>query len=982
MSRNLKSSKELGMLPAYEFVYEEDLKDINSLGLYLKHKKTGARVAVVTNDDNNKVFSIGFRTPPFDSTGVPHIIEHSVLCGSREFPSKDPFVELAKGSLNTFLNAITYPDKTIYPIASCNEQDFQNLMHVYMDAVFYPNIYKKEEIFQQEGWHYELENEEDELKYNGVVYNEMKGAFSSPEQQLFRTIQKSLFPDTSYGVESGGDPEFITDLTYQAFLDFHNKYYHPSNSYIYLYGDMDVQEKLIWLDEVYLSNFVDDKVDSEIKYQEPFKEMNTIEDEYSLSESEEASNNTYLSYNLSIGTSLDKELCMALQVIEYVLLAAPGAPLKQALLDAGIGKDIINSYDADTYQPIFSIIAKNAEYNQKEDFIQLIRTTLEEIVNKGIDEKSLKAAINYYEFKYREADFGQFPKGLMYGIQMLSSWLYDDNKPFLKLNSNKIFELLKFKIGTDYYTNIITEHLLNNPHVSLVVLRPQVGLTALKEELLKRKLADYKSSLSREELQKIIADTKHLKEYQEEPSSKEDMEKIPLLSRDDIERGAQPIFNEEKEVEGIPLIHHDVYTNGIAYMKLLFDLEDVPKELTPYIGLLSTVLGYIDTEHYSFLELSNEINIHTGGISSDIATFAKKGSATEYLATFQLEVKVLYDEMDYAFDLLKEIISFTKLKDEKRLLEIISEIKSRLQMHMNSSGHSVAVDRCMSYFSEAGRFNEETRGISYYKFIENLEANFNNQKEDLIQKLQSLMNIIFTKENLIISFTSDEEGLKTLEGRLLPFVEQLKSETTNTVTEHFDLKRANEGFKTSGQVQYVARAGNFIKAGFKYTGALEILKIIMSYDYLWNNIRVKGGAYGCMCGFSSISGNGYFTSYRDPNLRETNEVYEKAADFIRNFTADERDMTKYIIGTISGIDTPRTPRIKGNVSMVSYLSGITQEDIQRQRDEILNVTLEDIRALADIIKAIMNDGNICVIGNEKKIEQNKDMFFEVRTLIK
>ncbi len=982
MPRNLKSSRELGGLSAYELMVEEELKDINSLGLLLKHKKTGARVAVVTNDDNNKVFSIGFRTPPFDSTGVPHIIEHSVLCGSRAFPAKDPFIELAKGSLNTFLNAITYPDKTIYPVASCNEQDFQNLMHVYMDAVFYPNIYKKEEIFKQEGWHYELESEEAELKINGVVYNEMKGAFSSPEQQLFRTIQNALFPDTAYGVESGGDPDFIPDLSYEEFLNFHSRYYHPSNSYIYLYGDLDVTEKLNWLDMEYLKDFSDEPVDSEIKYQAPFTQRRDIEAKYSLSETEEAEGNTYLSYNLSIATSLDRDLSMAFQIIEYVLLSAPGAPLKQAILDAGIGKDIISSFDSDTYQPILSIIAKNAEADQKEEFYNLIRSTLEDLVKNGLDEKSIKAAINYFEFKYREADFGQFPKGLMYGIQMLSSWLYDDNRPFLKLNSNRVFELLKSRIGTDYYTKLISQYLLNNNHLAMVTLTPQPGLTAHKEEALGQKLADYKAKLSGEEIKKIVEDTHHLKVYQDEPSLKEDVEKIPLLSREDIGKTAQPIFNEEIEIDGIPMVHHNVFTNGIAYLKLLFDLEDIPKALIPYVGLLSTVLGYIDTEHYSYLELSNEINIHTGGISSDVAGFGKKGSSTEYLPTFQIDVKVLYEEMDNAFDLLKEIISFTKLDDEKRLLEIISEIKSRLQMHINSAGHSAAVDRAMSYFSEASRFNEETRGISYFKFIEGLESDYQNQKGDLIGKLKLLMNYIFRKENLIISFTSNEEGLETLNGRLLPFVEQLKTDPVDKTIEHFELHRANEGFKTSGQVQYVARTGNFLDAGFAYTGALDVLRIIMSYDYLWNNIRVKGGAYGCMCGFSSISGNGYFTSYRDPNLKETNAVYEKAVDYIRSFYADERDMTKYIIGTISGLDTPRTPRSHGNVSMGAYLSGTTQEDIQKQRDEILNVTQDDIRNLADIVKAILACENLCVIGNEKKIEQNKDMFFEVKTLIK
>lgn len=980
MTKELKSSKSIENLLAYELIKEEELQDIRSLGLLFRHKKTGARVAVISNDDDNKVFSIGFRTPPKDSTGSPHIIEHSVLCGSKAFPSKDPFIELAKGSLNTFLNAMTYPDKTIYPIASCNEQDFQNLMHVYMDAVFYPNIYNREEIFMQEGWHYELKTEDGELKYNGVVYNEMKGAFSSPEQQLFRTIQNSLFPDTAYGVESGGDPDVIPELTYEEFLEFHQKYYHPSNSYIYLYGDMDVEEKLNWIDKAYLQDFDNAPVDSQIQLQKPFHQRNEIVTKYSLSEEEDTRNNTYLSYNMVLGTSLDTVTAMAMQVLEYVLLSAPGAPLKQALIDAGIGKDILSSYDTDTYQTILSIIAKNGESNQKEQFLQIIKSTLEQIVNDGLDMKSLRAGINLFEFRYREADFGPYPKGLMYGIQMLSTWLYDDNQPFSKL-SFSIFNDLKDKIGTGYYTDLIKEYLLNNSHVSVVILEPSPGLTSKKEKELKEKLAEYKASLSKEEILKIIEDTKKLETYQEEPSLKEDTEKIPLLRREDIDKEAGPLYNEEKEIDGIPIIHHNVFTNGIAYLKLLFCLEDIPKSLTPYISLLSTVLGYIDTEHYSYLDLSNEVHIHTGGISKDVVTYSKKGSTSDYIPAFSLDVKVLYEEMDNAFDLLKEMISFTKFNDGKRLYEIISEIKSRLTMHLNSSGHTVAVNRAMSYFSEVGRYNEVVNGISYFRFIQGLESDFENIKEDLIQKLEQLIAAIFRKENLIISFTSDEEGLETLRGKLLPFVEQLKTEPVEKVNETFELNQLNEGFKTSGQVQYVARAGNFFDAGYSYTGALEVLKVILSYDYLWNNIRVKGGAYGCMCGFSKLNGNGFFTSYRDPNLRETNEIYEKAYDYINNFDADERDITKYVIGAISGIDIPRTPRTKGTSSLMAYLTGITQEDLQNQRDEILNVTKEDIRGLAEIVKAILDTGNICVVGNEKILEDNKDLFLEVKQLI-
>lgn len=979
MSEGFKDSINLDNLQGYELVQEEDLQDIRSLGLLFKHKKTGARVAVISNEDDNKVFSVGFRTPPTNSKGTPHILEHSVLCGSREFPSKDPFVELAKGSLNTFLNAMTWPDKTVYPIASCNDKDFQNLMHVYLDAVFYPNIYREEKIFQQEGWHYELANAEAPLEYNGVVYNEMKGAFSSPESQLSRSIQNSLFPDTAYGVESGGDPDDIPKLTYDEFLDFHRKYYHPTNSYIYLYGDMDVEEKMNWIDENYLQNYDYAPVQSQITLQEPFSSVREIREEYALSEGESIEDNTYLSYNMVLNSGLDRQTSMAMQVIEYVLLSAPGAPLKQALIDAGIGKDILSSYDSDSYQTSLSIIAKNSEESKKDYFLQIINDTLYQVVEKGINNKSLGAALNLIEFRFREADYGSYPKGLMYGLNMYSTWLYDDNKPFDTIGFDT-FEVLKEKIGTDYYTDLIKEYMLENNHGSVVILVPSPGLTSKRDEKLKEELAAYKSSLSPEEINKIIEDTKNLKQYQEEPSSKEDLEKIPMLDIDDINKEAMKLYNDEIEIDDIPIVHHNVFTNGIAYLKLVFCIENVPKALTPYVSLLSTIMGYIDTEHYTYNELSNEVNIHTGGISKDVVTFSKKGSTSEYVPAFTLDVKVLYGNMDNAFDLLKEMISFTKYDDEKRLLEIIKELKSRLQMSLTSAGHSAAVNRAISYFSEVGRYNEVTDGISYYRFIQGLEEDFDNVKGELIKTLKQLMIYIFRKENLIVSFTSDEEGLKTLEGKLLPFVEQLKQDEIDKAREGFELHQLNEGFKTSGQVQYVARAGNYLEAGYEYTGGLAVLNVILSYGYLWNNLRVKGGAYGCMCGFSRLNGNSYFVSYRDPNLRETNEVYEGIYDYLKNFEADERDITKYVIGTISNLDTPRTPRTKGTSSFASYMTGITEEDLQIQRDEILSVDVEDIRALADIVKAILDGGNICVIGNESKIEENKDMFLEVKQL--
>ena len=982
-------------LTAYEVIRDKELSDLKSRGVLLKHQKSGARVLLMENDDENKVFAIGFRTPPSDSTGVPHIMEHSVLCGSREFPVKDPFVELVKGSLNTFLNAMTYPDKTVYPVASCNDKDFQNLMHVYMDAVFYPNIYQNDKTFRQEGWSYHLDDPDGELTLSGVVYNEMKGAFSSPEGVLDRVILNSLFPDTSYANESGGDPEVIPELTYEQFLDFHRKYYHPSNSYIYLYGDMDMEEKLRWLDEKYLSDFDQIEVDSEIRNQQPFTEMKEIVQEYSIASDENISDNTYLSYNKVIGTSLDEKLYLAFQILDYALLSAPGAPLKKALLDAGIGKDIMGSYDNGVYQPIFSVIAKNANIEQKEAFIRVIEDTLKNIAENGIDRKSLRAGINYHEFRFREADFGNYPRGLMYGLQLFDSWLYDDEKPFIHMEAIPTFEFLKSQVETGYFEELIQTYLLDNTHGSIVIIRPEQGRTARMDRELAEKLQSYKDSLSPEEIQKLVQDTKELEEYQEEESAPEDLEKIPVLHREDISREIAPICNDEKEIDGVKMIHHNVETNGIGYVTLMFDLSGIKEEKLPYVGILQSVLGIIDTTNYEYGELFNEINVHTGGIgtSLELYTDVTKVKEKDFRATFEIKGKALYPKMDVLLSMMREILMESKLDDEKRLKEILAMLKSRLQMSFLSSGHTTAALRSLSYTSPIAKFKDDTDGIGYYEVVKEIEEDFEGHKEELIRSLKAIAAKIFREDNMMISYTSAEEGLELMEkafaavGSRLSDAADAGADADAAGTDEVSgpcilhCRKRNEGFKTSSKVQYVARTGNFIDGGAEYTGALQILKVILSYDYLWLNLRVKGGAYGCMSGFGR-SGEGYFVSYRDPNVEETNQVYEGIVDYLEHFDADDRDMTKYVIGTISALDTPMTPADQGARGLSAYLSGVTGEMLQEERDQILAARQEDIRALAPLVRAVLDTGSLCAIGNDEKIEGKKAMFGQVKNLFR
>lgn len=968
-------------IPAYELIRKEVLPGLKSNGYLLRHIKSGAHVVLVENDDDNKVFTIGFRTPPTDSTGVAHILEHSVLCGSREFPLKDPFVELVKGSLNTFLNAITYPDKTIYPIASCNDKDFKNLMHVYMDAVFYPNIYSHKEIFLQEGWNYNLESEDDKLSYNGVVYNEMKGAFSSPEEVLGHQTMMALYPNTPYANESGGDPACIPDLTYEQFLNFHRKYYHPSNSYIYLYGDMDMEERLKWMDQKYLSSFRELEIESVIDLQIPFKKMVEAETTYSITNAESEEDNTYLSYNKVIGDSLDRELCQAFEILDYALLSAPGAPLKKALTDAGIGKDIMGSYETGIQQPSISIIAKNANADQKDAFVKVIEDTLKELVEKGISKKALKAGINYYEFRYREADFGNFPKGLMYGLQIFDSWLYDEEKPFIHVEALDLFEMLKEKVETDYFEKLIQRYLIDNQHGAIVVVKPERGLTAKTEKEVEEKLQAYKDSLSEEERRKLVEATKQLVEYQEEPTSKEDMEKIPVLNREDISKEIASIYNEEIDINGTTMVYHEIETNGIGYVNMIFDMSGVEEHLLPYTAVLQSVLGIIDTNQHEYSELSNEINANSGGIgtSLEIYTDVTKVLEKEFRPTFEIKAKALYGQLPFAFAMMKEILTESKLGDEKRLREILDLAKSRMQMRIQSSGHMLAAGRAMSYTSPIARLKDMTAGIEYYEFICRLTENFEEEKEDLTGKLELLTKTLFCPERMIISYTAAREGLEGVKELVEGFKEGLPAGAKPERKTELTCVKKNEGFKTASKVQYVAATGNFLDEGLEYTGALQILKVILSYEYLWQNIRVKGGAYGCMSSFSRL-GDSYLVSYRDPHLKNTLDVYKGVAEYLRNFDIDERDMTKYIIGTISNIDQPMTPSIKGNRSMNLYLNHVTEEMIREERAQILTATQEDIRRLADIVDAVVKKNQICVVGAEEKIKSEEDLFMETKEL--
>jgi Zn-dependent M16 (insulinase) family peptidase len=976
--RNINVLRRDTIFTNYTLKKEEVIIALDGTGYLLEHNKSGAKLLVIKNSDENKVFNVIFRTPPHDHTGLPHILEHSVLCGSQKYPVKDPFVELAKGSLNTFLNAMTYPDKTMYPVASCNQKDFQNLMDVYLNAVFYPNIYHDERILQQEGWHYELEAMDQDVTINGVVYNEMKGASSSPEQVLFRQILASLFPNHPYSCDSGGDPDDIPNLTLNHFLDFHRKYYHPSNSYIYLYGDLEMDEKLKWLDEHYLSQFERIDVDSKIQEVPSFKEPVKVHKTYAISSNQSTENKTFLSYNVAFQSPNSLAEDLGLQVLEYLLLDAPGAPLKEALQKLKIAEDIFGSYESDLRQPTFSIVAKNTESKHEDQFISTIQETLNELVATKIPHRKIEAALNFLEFKFREADFGRYPKGLVYSINSLESWLYDKD-PFGKFQYDQAFLTLRDGITKGFFEQLLKENILNNSHISILTLSPDPKMLEEKQQLLNKKLSDYTRSLSEEEKKKLIQQTKDLKDYQASVTPPKDLKKIPLLELSDIDQDALKVDYTVETFEHSELVIHKTFTNNIIYMGISFDFSAFPIHRLPYVSLLVSLLGKISTDNFSYSELSDEINIQTGGIGFDLGVFTPQDSPDSCLPTLQVSFKCFSENVPSTIKLVEEILTRSQFDNVHRIKDIILEVKSRLSMGLVSSGHISSITRSLSYHAPEGVYQEYTEGITFYQFIEKIIED--DSFMDLSKELNHTLKMLLNKKNACVLINADEKHIQETKEHLTSFIHKLPLFESNLKKPDLTYEVLNEGFKTSSKVQYCALTGNFFKEGFSYTGYMKVLQTIISLDYMWTEIRVKGGAYG---GFSGFKKNGLFFlgSYRDPNLKKTFKIYHELPHYIENLNLDDREISKYIIGTLSKLDTPLTPKMKGERALGLHLSKISHVDIQRERDEILSTRLEDLTALSHLVQKVIDQKYLCVIGNEVVIDSESETFKHVIQLFK
>jgi len=982
--------------PSYEVISREDLPDIHARGILLRHRKSGARIAMIPCSDRNKVFYIAFRTPPYDSTGAAHIIEHTVLCGSEKYPLRDPFIELLKGSMNTYLNATTYPDKTMFPVASTNDRDFRNLTDVYLDAVFHPNIYKEQNIFRQEGWSFRLEDADDPLTLSGVVYNEMKGAYSSPEEILDRRVFLTLFPDTPYAEESGGDPDHIPELTYEAFLDFHRKYYHPSNSYLYFYGDFDIEETLTYLDEQYLKEYTCAEIDSEIPSQKPFAEPVKDCTAYPIASDETEEGKSYLSMNFVTGDRGDLTAQIAMDILDYALFSMPGSPVRKAVLDAGIGDEVYGSFSDGIAQPYFSVIAKNAEKEDYERFCNIVTEALERTVSEGIDQEALMAGIGSLEFQFREADYATWPKGLIYGIDMMDSWLYDDRAAFDSLRQLASFEELRRHAAAKdgYFEDLVRVKFLENRFRSDVILYPEKGLQEEKDRKTAEELQMREAAMSEEEIEEIVRETYALREFQEADETEEALATLPVLHISDLDRKAMILSNLPCKIAGksaeAEAVRHEADSRGIGYSQLLFRADGISDDRLLYLAILRSVLLNVDTEHHTYTGLINAINARTGGIACGITSFSDPEDRSSYRPYFTLRGRALYGDSDFLNACFAEILTESRFNDEKRIREILAELHSHQQMVLTQSGHSTAVIRALAYENGESAFQDAVNGIRFYRELDDLYTHFDERKDELSRELRSTADDLFRPENLTISFTCEEEGISDMENAFAKLIDALAEGNRKPSSADSQDKtppvRLNpigilkEGFITGGQVQHVALAGDFRKAGFRFSGILHVLRHILNYGYLWDRIRVDGNAYGCGASFAR-NGCGSFMSYRDPHLSRTLSVFRELPEYIETFEADPEEMEKYIIGTISSLDTPLTASLFGAVSMRAYMSGTTQEEIQSEREEILRATEEDIRKTAPLVRSLIREDAFCAVGSEAVLHKEETIFGAVKTLL-
>ena len=963
----------------FKLIEQKHLKELDSVGRIFQHEKSGAKLLQIENDDENKAFSISFRTPVENNKGIPHILEHVLLNGgSEKYPVRNLFFEIVKGTLTKNLNGLTYPDRTTYPFSSMNDKEFNDLMDVYLSVVFEPAFYKDENFFKVDGWHYSIEDKNSPLQYNGVVYNEMRGALSSPDSQLSYSIMQSLYPDTNYAYLSGGNPPDIPSLTFQEVKDFYDKYYHPSNSYIYLYGKIDILEKLKFINDNYLKDFDKKEIDSKPIVQKPFdkRKDSVVEYPISVDDSEEGKSSVALSFAIKGDSRIDT--MTSFNVLTYMLFNNQASPVVQELNKAGFYN--INAQMSPNFlQPFVTVTAQNINPDMKDKFVKIIFSALNNIVEKGIDKDLIKSTLNIVELDLRQQYSRDINTGLMYNNLAMFSWLYDES-PFEGLNMADSFRKLKVALDKPYFEELIKKYILNNNHSSLVLLQPKKGLMEEKDAAATEKLKKYKESLSDKEIENIIKEYKQLQEWNSIPNSKEVLDTMPVLSLKDLKPNIEEIPTIENKDNDITILHHPLFTNGIGSINLYFDTSFVKQEQIPYINLLSEILGKMSTENYHYAELPVQEAMYTGGINYIPNVVTKTGSNTEYNSKLSVSSIATGENLGHMLELISEEISKTKFDDKERLKQLISMSKFNIENQLNNMPTNMAAIRNLSYFSPVFRYNDTLNGFGYYDFISKLDSNYDSKYEEIVKNLEEVKNTIFNKNNLIISITGENAEYKVFKENLNTLVQVLETKKLPSQKYEFKTQDTNEAFTSPIDVLYNFAAFDFTKDGFKYNGSMKVLNNIIS-DYLFNEVRVKGGAYGASFGIINES-NIVFMSYRDPKLKETYNAYNSTVDFIKNFDLDEKSFEKFIISSLAEYYVPMSNIQKGNMADHYYIMGIKTEDLNRELKEILDTKPQDMKKFAEMIEKGLKDNNIVTVGNEKVIKDNKDFFNSIKNLIK
>jgi len=953
----------------------KQLKEIDSLGYLFRHVKTGARLVYLQNSDDNKVFSIGFKTIPLNSKGIPHILEHSVLCGSSKYNVKDPFLILNRSSLNTFLNASTYPDKTTYPVGSRNNKDFNNLVSVYLDAVFHPNVLKKEVIFMQEGWHYYLKDSKNELVKNGVVLNEMKGVFSSPESLLYYEITKSLFPDTQYFFESGGDPDAISELEYHELVDFYTKNYHPSNSYIYFYGDLDIKKYLEKLDKEYLSQYKKARRNNKIRKQEAFAQPRLKLAHYSIDKSEKPDQKSYYSLNWVCDYSYKKQEAVAIAILDYLLIEGESGLIKQAILDAQLGTDVFAIFEQDLYQTFYSIVIKGTDEKNFNKIDELVTKKLIELINNGIPPKLIESTINVFEFITRESDYGRTPKGLVYFDNMMRSWLYGYS-PFKMLDFITTIKRISRLASKGYLEELLEKYFIQNNHKSIVALLPQKGLVEKMAEKEKSELISIKKRLSDTETVDIISKSKKLDSFRNNKDSPKDLASIPTLLLTDVDRKVKPIEKHIENYDDIETLFYPLSTKGILYSSIYFDSNHVPYEKLKYLELFVYLLTNVDTTNYSYSDLEVEINNNTGQISLETEIIPSVVDIDSYRIFTSITGKCLYRNSDEMFNLFNEICLHSKFDDKKRIKELVKKLRSRIEMSIIDNGNVYAMLRLGSYSSKTGVLSEQTSGLSFYEFIRHIDQDFDNLFENLRKELYLIQKLVFNLQNCHITYCCENDTRNKISKSFDRLTEGLGNSEIITCPYNIDLYNQNEAFISQSLVQYVVKGYNFKQLGLEYEGVHFVLRNLLSNDYLWNKVRVEGGAYGAWCQIDRF-GNLSFVSYRDPNLSQTLNAYDFVPSVLKNYRITKEELKNNIIGTIGTLDIPLTNSILYERENTRYWAGIDAEFIQRERDQILSCSLKDIRKCGELVSKVLEMNRYCVIGNKSVINNDKSLFDKI-----